>query len=123
MGSKGKKRKPGKKIPGGGTPPPASDAAQEPGQAVTQPPKAALVKKEEPKAKPKPAKPAPVLSKKPSRFRFFVDAFNELRKAHWPSRRETVRLSILVAVVCVVVGAVLGAFDFIFSGLMRFLLF
>ncbi len=123
MGSKGKKRKSDKRVPGGGAPPPASKReAQEPVKAVTQP-QAAPVKKDEPKAKPKPAKPAPVRTKKPSKLRFFVDAVQELRKAHWPSRRETVRLSIMVAVVCIVVGALLGAFDFLFSGLMRFLLF
>ncbi len=122
MGSKGKKRKPGKQTTGGGTPPstPQPEMTQEPVKAVAPAP---AVPKEVAKAKPRPAKAAPVLSKKPSRLRFFVDAFQELKKAHWPSRRETVRLSIMVAAVCVVVGALLGAFDFVFSGLMRFLLF
>jgi len=73
--------------------------------------------------KPKAAKPAPVLTKKPSRLRFFADAYLELRKAHWPSRREAMRLSLLVAGVCLVVGIVLGIVDLGFSGLMRLLLF
>ena len=70
----------------------------------------------------KASKPAPVLTKKPSRLRFFADAYQELRKAHWPSRREAVRLSLLVAAVCLVVGAVLGGIDFVFLKLMSLLL-
>ncbi len=72
--------------------------------------------------KPKPAKAAPVTTKKPSRFRFFAEAFNELRRAHWPSRREAIRLSIMVAGVCVVVGALLGALDLVFTRLVGLLL-
>jgi len=81
----------------------------------------APVVKEAPK--PKAAKPAPVLTRKPSRLRFFADAFLELKKAHWPSRREALRLSLLVAAVCVVVGVLLGVLDLGFSWLMRVLLF
>jgi len=120
MGSKGKKRRSGKQRPHGVTPRPTAEETVESAQIGVQPPQAAAQKE---RSKPKTPKPAPVLTRKPSRFRFFVDAFHELRKAHWPSRRETVRLSLLVATVCLVVGAILGAFDFVFSGLMRFLLF
>ena len=73
--------------------------------------------------KPKAAKPAVVLTKKPSKLRFFVDAYLELKKAHWLSRREALRLSLLVATVCLVVGLVLGVLDLGFSWLMRVLLF
>lgn len=75
--------------------------------------------------KPKAAKPkaAPSVTKKRSRLMFFVDAFNELRKAHWPSRKETMRLSVLVFSVCVVVGAILGGLDFLFTKLMGLVLF
>lgn len=75
--------------------------------------------------KPKAAKPkaAPTVTKKRSRLMFFVDAFNELRKAHWPSRKETARLSVLVFTVCVVVGAILGGLDFLFTKLMGLVLF
>ena len=75
------------------------------------------------KAKAAKPKAAPVVTKKPSKLRFFVDAFNELRKAHWPGRRETARLSLLVFSVCVVVGAILGALDFGFTKIMGLLLF
>lgn len=73
--------------------------------------------------KPKVSKPAPVLTKKPSRLRFLVDAYLELKKAHWPSRREAFRLSLLVAAVCLVVGILLGVLDLGFSWLVRTLLF
>jgi preprotein translocase SecE subunit len=115
MASKDKKRKPGKAAAT-----PATTGTTD--KALATAPVARPVPAPE-KEKPKPAKPAPVLTKKPSRLRFFVDAYLELRKAHWPSRREAVRLSLLVAAVCLVVGVVLGVLDLGFSGLMRVLLF
>jgi preprotein translocase subunit SecE len=60
------------------------------------------------------AKSAPA---KKSRFSFFAEVVAELRKAHWPTRQEAVRLSILVLVVCIVVGAILGALDWAFTRL------
>jgi preprotein translocase subunit SecE len=63
-------------------------------------------------------KPAPV---KKSRFSFFTEVVAELRKAHWPTRQETLRLSILVLIVCAVIGGILGALDLGFTRL--FLLF
>ena len=54
---------------------------------------------------------------KKSRFSFFAEVIAELRKAHWPTRQETLRLSILVLVVCAVVGGILGALDLAFTRL------
>jgi len=54
---------------------------------------------------------------KRSRLRFFSDAILELRKAHWPTRQETLRLSLLVLIICVVLGTILGALDFGFTKL------
>ena len=54
---------------------------------------------------------------KKARFSFFVGVEAELRKAHWPTRQEALRLSILVLVVCAVVGAILGALDLAFTEL------
>jgi preprotein translocase SecE subunit len=48
---------------------------------------------------------------KRSRFSFFAEVVAELRRAHWPTRREALRLSILVLSVCIVLGAILGALD------------
>jgi preprotein translocase subunit SecE len=60
------------------------------------------------------AKSAPA---KKSRFSFFAEVVAELRKAHWPTRQETLRLSILVLIVCAVVGGILGALDLAFTRL------
>jgi preprotein translocase SecE subunit len=65
------------------------------------------------------AKPA---SAKKSRFIFLAEVLAELRKAHWPSRQEALRLSGLVLLVCVVVGAILGALDYGFFRLFADLL-
>jgi len=54
---------------------------------------------------------------KKSRFSFFTEVIPELRKAHWPTRQEALRLSLLVLVVCAIVGAILGALDWVFTEL------
>ena len=54
---------------------------------------------------------------KKSRFSFFTEVVAELRKAHWPTRQEALRLSILVLIVCAIVGAILGALDLAFTRL------
>jgi len=69
--------------------------------------------------KAKSAKSAPV---KKSRFSFFTEVIAELRKAHWPTRQETFRLSLLVLLICVVVGAILGSLDYGFFKLFTQLL-
>ncbi len=54
---------------------------------------------------------------KKSRLHFFAEVVTELRKAHWPTRQEALRLSLLVLAVCVVVGLILGALDLGFTRL------
>jgi len=54
---------------------------------------------------------------KKSRFSFFPEVIAELRKAHWPTRQEALRLSLLVLLVCAVVGAILGGLDYVFTQL------
>ena len=52
------------------------------------------------------------------RFRlvqFFQDVVSELRKAVWPTREETMRLTWVVLVVAAVVGSMLGVLDFALS--------
>ena len=52
------------------------------------------------------------------RFRavqFFQDVVSELRKAVWPTREETIRLTWVVLVVASIVGALLGGLDFVLS--------
>lgn len=120
MALKEKKRKGTDGTPAHIVATPASEAEQPAAVAVVEP--AAPPRESRDSKKLKAAKAAPVLTKKPSRLRFFVDAFQELRKAHWPTRREAVRLSLLVGAVCVIVGALLGGIDFVFLKLMGLLL-
>ena len=56
---------------------------------------------------------------KPKRSRFAIirDIIDELRKVTWPTRRETIRLTIMVIIVCLVVGIFLGAIDYGFTEL------
>ena len=48
---------------------------------------------------------------------YFREVIAELRKAVWPTREETRRLTVLVIIVSIAVGAVLGSFDFGFTRL------
>ena len=66
--------------------------------------------------KSKSLKPTTAPAKKP-KFRFFSQLVEELRKVHWPTRQEAARLSMLVLIVCVIIGAILGALDFAFTKL------
>jgi preprotein translocase subunit SecE len=54
-----------------------------------------------------------------SRFSLFKDIYDELKKVTWPSRREGIRLTVMVIVVCLVVGIFLGAIDLGFSELVK----
>jgi preprotein translocase subunit SecE len=54
---------------------------------------------------------------KKRRFTFFSDIVGELRKVVWPTRQETIRLTLIVIGLCVVMGILLGAVDYGFSEL------
>ena len=56
------------------------------------------------------------------RPRFVMDIINELRKVVWPSRQDTVHLTIVVVIVAILVGAVLGSIDIGFGWLIDKLL-
>ena len=55
------------------------------------------------------------MAKSKSRFSFFTEAVAELRKAHWPTRQEVLRLSLMVILICIIIGAILGTLDFGFT--------
>ena len=59
---------------------------------------------------------------KKSRFRFIGEIVEELRKAAWPTRQETLRLSFMVLIVCLILGIVLGAIDYGFTELSKIFL-
>lgn len=54
---------------------------------------------------------------KKTRFAFITDIVTELRKAVWPTRQETLRLTIMVIIVCLIVGLFLGGVDYGFAEL------
>ena len=54
---------------------------------------------------------------KKRRFSFFADIVGELRKVVWPTRQETIRLTLIVIGLCVAMGILLGAVDYGFSEL------
>ena len=80
--------------------------------------KAAQDKKTQAVAKPKKSS-APASQPKKRRFTFFNDIVGELRKVAWPTREETIRLTLIVIGVCVIMGAALGSLDFGFSWLVQ----
>jgi preprotein translocase SecE subunit len=47
--------------------------------------------------------------------RWAMDIISELRKVTWPTRQETMNLTIVVIVISLLFGLVLGAADFAFS--------
>ena len=54
---------------------------------------------------------------KKSRFAIFGEIIGELKKVIWPTRREATRLSLMVLIVCLIVGVFLGALDYGFAEL------
>ena len=70
-----------------------------------------------------PARTPPARSRTPrSGVGFARDVISELRKVTWPTREEALRLTVIVGVVAVVIGAVLGGIDYIFYWLINTLL-
>lgn len=57
-----------------------------------------------------------------SRFKFFGEIINELKKVVWLTRREAAYLTALVLIVSITAGIVLGAIDYGFSALVDKLL-
>lgn len=78
-------------------------------------------------ARPQPKTQAPKEAKA-RRFRFGApapvsDVIAELRKVTWPSREETIYLTVVVLVVSLVIGAFLGGVDIFFNWLIDNTLF
>ena len=56
-------------------------------------------------------------TKAPSRFRFVGELVAELKKVTWPTRQETIRLTIIVLLICAAIALILGAVDYGFTHL------
>ena len=54
---------------------------------------------------------------KRSRFRLIGETIAELKKVVWLTRREAAYLTFLVLIVAIIVGIILGAFDYSFTRL------
>ena len=52
-----------------------------------------------------------------SRFKFFSEIWNELKKVVWLTRREAAYLTLLVLIVSIAASIFLGAIDYGFSAL------
>ncbi|MDK2896123.1 MAG: preprotein translocase subunit SecE [Candidatus Atribacteria bacterium] len=48
---------------------------------------------------------------------YFSDAWNELRKVTWPSRKELINSTLTVLVVIMVMGVLLGVVDLVLTSL------
>ena len=55
-------------------------------------------------------------------FRIFGEVVGELRRVTWPTRQETMRLTLMVISVAVAVGIFLGIVDMVFSRLLDVIL-
>lgn len=60
-----------------------------------------------------------IAKKATSRIRFFGDVIAELRKVVWPTRQEAIRLTIMVLIVCAIIGVFLALADWGFTHLVR----
>lgn len=60
--------------------------------------------------------------KKGTRFKFFSEVIAELKKAVWPTRQETIRLTSMVLFICLALGLLLGILDYGFTKLITVIL-
>ncbi len=54
-------------------------------------------------------------------IKFIQEVRTELIKVTWPTRAETLRITLIVVVISFAVGVYLGALDFIFAEMLKFL--
>lgn len=50
---------------------------------------------------------------------YFAASRAELAKVTWPTRQQTIRLTIIVVIFSIVMAALLGVLDFLFSTLVQ----
>ncbi len=53
---------------------------------------------------------------------YFKESFNELKKVVWPTRKQTIEITIVVIVISIIIGAYLGGVDYLLSKSFNFLL-
>lgn len=50
---------------------------------------------------------------------YFVESYHELKKVNWPTRQETIRLTIVVVIFSLCVAFFLGMLDIVFAYALR----
>jgi len=50
---------------------------------------------------------------------YFKESYQEMKKVAWPTKQETTKHTLLVIGISLAVAAFLGAFDYLFSELLR----
>lgn len=46
---------------------------------------------------------------------FVTSTIDELKKVTWPSRKDTIRLTAIVIIICLIIGAYIGIIDFLLA--------
>ncbi len=55
-------------------------------------------------------------------FNYLREVRGEFRHVNWPNRRQTIVYTVVVIVVTLVTAAYLGAFDYLFTGIVQHIL-
>lgn len=55
-------------------------------------------------------------------FSYFKESKDELGKVVWPTRTRVIEMTVTVVILVIIVGIFLGAFDYIFSKVLTFLI-
>ena len=64
------------------------------------------------------ARPGAGQARRGFNLRFISEAYRELQRVTWPTREETMRLTLMVIAVAAAIGAFLSVVDIIFARLM-----
>jgi preprotein translocase subunit SecE len=54
---------------------------------------------------------------------YLTESYHELKKVNWPTRKETVRLTVIVIILSLFVALFLGVLDIVFAYILRLLVF
>lgn len=54
--------------------------------------------------------------------KYLRDTFAELRQVHWPTQEQALFYTTLVIIISVIVAAYIGAFDYLFSQAVSFII-
>lgn len=52
---------------------------------------------------------------------FMTDLVNELNKISWPTKKETIKLTVVVLTISLIVGAYLGIIDILLTKMLEYL--